>query len=528
MPKPFFKNYRQVAFVGLAFFLGIFLVLGLVSWFMNEGHFVYFLDDTYIHLATARQLADKGVWGVANGDFVFCSSSPHYTVLLSLLTGIIPWTYWPVLINLVAGVGCVLLVVKWLRDSEVSPSRAWIWLALWVVLVPLPFLALIGMEHTLQVWIDLAFAWALVQALTRTESQRLLQLGLLAALVTGIRYEGMFLVAAGCVLGVWKKKGSETAAMLIGGAATVVGYGLFSQSQGGTFFPTSLLIKGSVPGSSLESLMAMVLNLLTYLHEESFVASILVLMAVGLVLPWVRNKEPELSKGWYLLALTMLAFPLHLLASKVGGVRYEAYLMALGFLALILSAEQWGLIFKWKGQPFSVRIILLFGVAWVLIPFGMRAGFFSWNLPRGSNNIYSQQIQMSRFVERYYPKSSIAANDIGALTYFSNIQLTDMVALGDQEMLPLILNRQNTPGNVQALAESREVEIAVIYDSWVSAWTPATWVPVATWALPDNFICGDSIVTWYGADSLQAHSLSLHLHEFEKELPAKVNVRYLK
>ena len=47
------------------------------------GELCYPLDDTYIHLAMARQLAESGTWGLEAGVPVFASSSPLWTVLLA-------------------------------------------------------------------------------------------------------------------------------------------------------------------------------------------------------------------------------------------------------------------------------------------------------------------------------------------------------------------------------------------------------------------------------------------------------------
>jgi hypothetical protein len=42
---------------------------------------------------------------------------------------------------------------------------------------------------------------------------------------------------------------------------------------------------------------------------------------------------------------------------------------------------------------------------------------------------------MSKFIGKYFNKSTIVANDIGAISYYSNIKLHDLVGLGSTDIL---------------------------------------------------------------------------------------------
>src|SRR5436190_4440247 len=69
----------------------------------------YPLDDTFIHLAMARNLAN-GHWGITKHAFSNASTSPVYVGVLALLGKAgLPWIWLPLGINLLSAVG--LLVV---------------------------------------------------------------------------------------------------------------------------------------------------------------------------------------------------------------------------------------------------------------------------------------------------------------------------------------------------------------------------------------------------------------------------------
>src|SRR3954471_21493604 len=78
---------RTNAFVPL---LAAFAVLGMFYAFIayrlvhvSEGHLVYALDDAYIHMAIAKNVALNHVWGVQAGSYSASSSSPLWTLLLA-------------------------------------------------------------------------------------------------------------------------------------------------------------------------------------------------------------------------------------------------------------------------------------------------------------------------------------------------------------------------------------------------------------------------------------------------------------
>src|SRR5712675_82827 len=76
-------------------------VLVVLSVKQNDGHFVYALDDTYIHMSIARNFARYGVWGVTRYEFSSSSSSLLWTLLLSAIYLVTTSTWVPLILDLV-------------------------------------------------------------------------------------------------------------------------------------------------------------------------------------------------------------------------------------------------------------------------------------------------------------------------------------------------------------------------------------------------------------------------------------------
>src|SRR4051794_11145603 len=84
-PPSFRKNDIIVLLIALlaAFLPVIYIEMKVLGY--TGGIFSYPLDDTFIHMQVAKNLALHGNWGINGHDFGSASSSPLYTVILALL-----------------------------------------------------------------------------------------------------------------------------------------------------------------------------------------------------------------------------------------------------------------------------------------------------------------------------------------------------------------------------------------------------------------------------------------------------------
>ena len=123
MPTPVALSSR------LPLVLASVLYLAAVAWLvaagiaLSDGTFTYPLDDTYIHLAVAKNVVQHGVWGVNAHEAVSASSSPLWTVLLSLGGAIgIPLDWLPLVLNVLAGLVLLGAADACWRDVALPPA----------------------------------------------------------------------------------------------------------------------------------------------------------------------------------------------------------------------------------------------------------------------------------------------------------------------------------------------------------------------------------------------------------------------
>ncbi|MGC2160834.1 MAG: hypothetical protein WA634_02895, partial [Silvibacterium sp.] len=149
------------------YLVGVILLLAR-SFVLADHHFIYALDDTYIHMAIAKHFAGVGVWGVTPFGFTSATSSPLFDLLLAsgyFFTGPVIWL--PLLISFGFGVAAIFMADRMLPSESKFRTVA---LLAFVLLTPLPSIGVLGMEHTLQIFLDLAFIWRATIAITQRRS----------------------------------------------------------------------------------------------------------------------------------------------------------------------------------------------------------------------------------------------------------------------------------------------------------------------------------------------------------------------
>jgi len=153
------KNWEF--FLSSVIFWIITIILLINSLILNQGHLIYALDDTYIHLAIAKNFSQYGVWGVSKYEFSSSSSSLFYTLLLSLIFLLFgPNEIIPFIINVISANLLIYQVYYLFKEKYNLPSYAiFIALLLLIFFLPLHSLIFIGMEHIIQTIFNIFFVF---------------------------------------------------------------------------------------------------------------------------------------------------------------------------------------------------------------------------------------------------------------------------------------------------------------------------------------------------------------------------------
>jgi hypothetical protein len=486
------------------------------------GRVVYALDDAYIHMAVARNLAEHGVWGVTRYAFTSSTSSLAWPLVLAaadLVFGVHEAT--PLILNLVFAAIAVLVADRLLRDAPPA-LRAGALIGV-VLLAPLPILVLAGMEHTLQI---AAVFWLFDRLRAADEGPAfaragtLALLGAAAALATAARYESLFLVGPAAVLLVLDGRRRAAAVTAIGGVLPVVVYGAISVAQGWPPLPNSLLLKRATFGgtgwtSVLDRVGGHALRTLAEApHLLVLLLAVLVLSAIVVSLPAVRRWD----------AIFVVAALLHLQLAAVGWLfRYEAYLVALGIVLVarhLADAAPPAL----GRTPMARRALVLAAVV-AAAPLLSRA---AQSVREGSGavkNIYEQQYQMGLFLRELPAGSTVMANDIGAISYLADVRLVDLYGLATQETARARRAGQVDRALLTRLAAETPPAAVVVYRSWFADSLPADWVEVGTWKVQEKVVVADRTVSFYATGPAAASRLAAALAAFQHRLPATVSAR---
>ena len=449
----------------LFFYIGITIALLWQLLSLTRGHFIYALDDPYIHLTLARNIV-HGTYGINPGEFTTPSSSILWPFFLTIGTSatwhhLVP-LFWNIVFGIVAANLLGRIVDHWAWSSE-GPASRWkrlLTCALFVLSANLFGLTFVGMEHTLQVLLAVACGYGVIQALNNRE----IPSWCLAAAVFGpaVRYEN-FAVTLALIIALYARKRAKPA-VLTGLASLVipVTFGLVLIAHGHSPLPNSVLVKANVynvPGStSLHLVTNIAFNLKMSLRNWPY---LILLAAAIFVAVKARGQRAVILWG----AVTALV--LQLLIGRFGWFhRYEVYAVIFGTCVVF-------------GALTDLRIRWLY-VAAGLVLVGYPYMQAAMDVPFASLDIYRQQFQVARFLSDYY-KQDVAVNDLGLSSYkrAPNVYVLDMIGLASDE------SRAAGPRNsaaLEAMLHRRHIGLAVVYPQYFKI--PESWYLVALLSEP--------------------------------------------
>jgi hypothetical protein len=494
------------------------------------GVFNYALDDPYIHLSIAKNVAFHDVWGVTAFAPSSASSSPLWTGLLALgirVGGVSD--RWPITLGILSSIAATLLVYRRFIQAGIGTPFAVVFSLLVFAVGPLLILPFTGMEHCLQILMDLVFGFWLMDAFARKRKPA--DLGFAVAitmLMCLCRYESVFLVVVPIGVGLWRRDWRFAVALAAGPLLAIGGFGLYSHMVGMPLIPNSILIKGNVPrasvGSYLSTLGYHTFRALT--HRSAELCCLFVLCAAALfAMRWrtVRDEtEPLRIWGWTVL----VACVMHAGLATIGiFYRYEAYLVVCLLVVSVLAIQTIPVPPRNERAWSALKACAPLFVGLLVIG---RAITAVNDIPKASRDIYLQQLQMARFVSRYYATGRVAANDIGAITYYSRVHLLDLVGLASDDIRKLRMTHNFRTEMLGASIDAFAPDLIVAYPEWFKGRfnLPPSIIPVADWTIPPVTSAASRKVTFYATSLESARRLKRELAEFQASLPAEVTVDY--
>lgn len=508
---------RPALFLISFVFMSLMIGFNLYVSFHRFHELVYPLDDAYIHMAISKNLAQHGVWGVTKFQFSSTSSSILYTLLLAGSFAVLGVHVWiPLILNWI-----VAALVLWLL-SGISLRffigwRAVVFNLAFVALVPLSGMAVLGMEHTLQIFFCTLLLW---QSFKKWNGEKVNDLlyGLTALLAVASRYESVFLIALiGMVWLFLFRNIRQTVLLAIAAILPVLIFGLYALSRGGFFVPNSLLAKSNYVNGGLFGFLTEVSKKIIF---NSLLASLLSIPLVYFLFNPIQRWQELKTRPAFLVTLIVAGTAiLHQVFASFGWMfRYEAYLIALVFLGFAVGWQELRLPLLNRGS--FARGILVISALILLLPILSRIQIPDFS-NRASKNIHDQQLQMARFVQAHFPNAGVAMNDIGTTTFTNdNIRLFDMEGLATIEILKM--KKQFDSTFLENYVREHHIDIGIFYPQLYSGKIPAGWERVGTWEIKDRFVSAGSLVGFYVINPAVRDSMINGLRNYSGQLPKDV------
>jgi arabinofuranosyltransferase len=414
------------------------------------------LDDSWIHLHFARNLAEGAGFAYNPGRPVAGSTAPLWTLLLgagALVAGA------TVAMTKAAGVACALGAAVLTRRAALAwgaPPKVALAAALALLWTgPIAWGALSGMEVTLA-------ALLVAGALAAHAGGRDLAAASLASLAVAARPEAAlllpFLLLAGALTP------GRLAAFVLVPVAVGAPMVAFSYATVGAPYPATAAAKveGGLLGwlGGVREPLTVTLAARPWAFLTEWVgwlwtthALLPLVLAPAIVLAWRRG-----GRRLGLVTLVLLAHPLGmaLLAPYRGpGFQEGRYSIHLLPLAIVAVAAGFGpTLGRWRR---ALTLVWLALALWAVVPASER---YAW----GVQNIEAMQVAIGQWIDGHAPRTArLAVNDIGAIAFVSRREIVDLMGLVTPEILPY--RRQGEEGVIRFVQEICP-DYVIVFPTW--------------------------------------------------------------
>lgn len=500
----------------------------LISVSKTDGQYVYPIDDAYIHLAIAKNFALYDVWGITKYQFSSTSSSPLFTYVISVLISLFGNDdHLPLYFNVVFGFAIIYILSRYFSEIFSDNKNIVISILFALFFSVLHLQVLSGMEHVFHVFLLVLN----IYCLSTLQNKYSLAGFYLSLLLMGVvRFESMFYFVILAFVFALIKKWREALLVLLTGFIPIMLFCWFNYQHDGYLFPNSVMVKGTT--LSLDSNLPIHLKTIfldNLLFNVSFykIGFFPILLSVIFVMRDYKMKSfHEIIRSNFLLIVISLLMICHSMFADLKGLfRYEAYILTGFSMALIPKLK--GLFENFRS--YIKREKLITGIVLINIFILMyKCSFAHKMLENGGKNIYEQQIQSSKFLHTYYNESKIVANDIGAITYFTNIHLLDTAGLGSVETIRFNKNKRSPDAEFEDFLShytiNNRYDIAVIYDAWLQNHIPKNWKKAAELKIHNPIAVAREKISIYAVDQNNLTKLKENIRSFKWNKNVEVTI----
>jgi len=524
----FFKNQFPLL-VAIIVFIFILTLLLYISINENSGRLIYGLDDAYIHLSIAKNLAFQGNWGISPDKFSSSSSSIIWPVLLSI--GFLAFgtgEIIPFVLNVLFLTAALIFASYKIIPGGIKWYYKLIALLILIFATAFPALVFSGMEHSLQILISLMFVYYAATILTLNVdaalSPKINVIFLLTAfLLPLVRYEGMFLIAVVSVLLLLRGRFSLSFLLLIISLLPIILFGVLSLSNDAYFLPNSILLKGAITRFSTSKEVYKWIYELFYTtgFNDFHTGYLFTFMIISSACLWFLRVNREMNNFLFWFGLiTTLTTIFHIKLADVGYFfRYDAYLVFLFLVFIISSITQMRSMIEIKIrslEKFWQKTAFGLIIAFLLAPIIARGAIALKQVTEASHDRFVEHITIANFINKYYNNSVLVLNDIGAASFYSEATILDAYGLCNNEPIEFRKNTGYTKQDLYSWAQKSNAKIAILQTNWneISKRIPNEWIKVTEWQLPRNIVFGDTKIGIYSVDPSEKNILIKNLNEF--------------
>jgi hypothetical protein len=446
-------------------------LLGITAFLLAASHMAgigFPLDDAWIHMTYARNLAHFGQWAFVPGEISGGSTSPLWTMALSagFALGLNPQS-WVTVIGSACLAAAGLLCAWWIAARRGGlPTAALMMIAGGVALEwHLVWAGLSGME-------TLLYALAILGVLMVSERGKMpaWAIGALIGVGVWIRPDALSLILPMAWIEIWRWKLSRMtirrlAEIAAGVVVVLAPYLLFNRLTDGAWWPATFYAKQAEYAALRQQPLGLRLGELSLQPLIGSGALLLPGAVLGVYLDVCHRRWERLAPSLWIatfIGLYALRLPVT--------YQHGRYLMPVIPVLCVVGVDGMLQVVR-LSHPHAVRRIL--SRFWALSLAGTSLAFVwlgAGAYARDVAIIQTEMVETARWVAAdTEPDALVAAHDIGALGYFGHRRLLDLAGLVSPEVIPII---RNQPA-LAAYITQRGASYLVTFPGWypeLTAW----------------------------------------------------------